>query len=252
MAIYEIVARTRYNPEWMHFGETTELVEMRDNANRPGDYHWHNRIQQYFDSAGDDPASRRRAGRLAASAAASEDDAMAGMLETILEVFLRTRSAPHQDKRRRWRGQRPHLQARQTADRRHVAAPAARRGGENVDRGGEERGVLCLNASSQPKGSAHLSDPFSILGVDENATDEEIKRRYLAMVRPICRTVSPRGFRSTAPPTSAMNERKRLEIKLLAANDAALTRLKIAVFRRRSGGWGGLAGERDGAARRGN
>jgi hypothetical protein len=82
---YEIVARTRNNPEWMHFGETTELVEMRDNASRPGDYHWRNRIQQYFDSAGDDPASKRRARRLAASAAASEDDAMAGMLETILE-----------------------------------------------------------------------------------------------------------------------------------------------------------------------
>ena len=82
---YEIVARTRNNPEWMHFGETTELVEMRDNANRPGDYHWRNRIQQYFDSAGDDPASKRRARRLAACAAASEDAAMAGMLETILE-----------------------------------------------------------------------------------------------------------------------------------------------------------------------
>ena len=67
------------------------------------------------------------------------------------ECFSARRSAPHQGKRRRWRGQRPHRQARQTADRRHVAAPGPRRGGENLDRGGEERGALCLSAS-QPKG----------------------------------------------------------------------------------------------------
>jgi len=28
-----------------------------------------------------------------------------------------------------------------------------------------------------------VKDPFSILGVDENADDSEIKRRYLALVR---------------------------------------------------------------------
>jgi hypothetical protein len=58
---------------------------MRDNAIRPGDHHWRNRIQQYFESAGDDPASKRRARRLAASAAADEDEAMAAMLGTILD-----------------------------------------------------------------------------------------------------------------------------------------------------------------------
>ena len=82
---YEILARTRNNPDWLHLGETTELVDMRDNAMRPGDHHWRNRIQQYLESAGDDPASKRRARRLAASAAADEDEAMAAMLGTILD-----------------------------------------------------------------------------------------------------------------------------------------------------------------------
>jgi curved DNA-binding protein CbpA len=90
---------------------------------------------------------------------------------------------------------------------------------------------LLLNAS-QPKGSAHLSDPFSILGVDENATDEEIKQRYLAMVRAYPPDREPARFQVYRAAYEALcNERKRLEIKLLAANaanDAALTRLKIA------------------------
>ena len=82
---YEIVARTRNNPDWLRHGETAELVDMRDKAGGPGDYRWCNRIQQYFDSAGDDPASKRRARRLAASAAADEDDMMAALLEGVLD-----------------------------------------------------------------------------------------------------------------------------------------------------------------------
>ena len=74
-----------------------------------------------------------------------------------------------------------------------------------------------------------MSDPFSILGVDENATDEEIKRRYLAMVRAYPPDREPARFQLYRAAYEALcNERKRLEIKLLAADDAALTRLKIA------------------------
>ena len=74
-----------------------------------------------------------------------------------------------------------------------------------------------------------MSDPFFILGVDENATDEEIKQRYLAMVRAYPPDREPARFQVYRAAYEALcNERKRLEIKLLAANDAALTRLKIA------------------------
>ena len=71
---YEIVARTRNNPDWLHINEHSELVAMRDSAGRPADFQWARRIQQYFESIGDDPAAKRRARRLAASAAELEDD----------------------------------------------------------------------------------------------------------------------------------------------------------------------------------
>jgi curved DNA-binding protein CbpA len=74
-----------------------------------------------------------------------------------------------------------------------------------------------------------VSDPFSILGVDENAGDDEIKRRYLAMVRAYPPDREPARFQAYRAAYEALsNERKRLETKLLAAHDAALTRLKIA------------------------
>ena len=84
-----------------------------------------------------------------------------------------------------------------------------------------------------------MSDPFSILGVDENTGDDVIKRRYLAMVRAYPPDREPARFQACRAAYEALcNERKRLELKLLAVNDAALTRLKIACLvpaERRSG-----------------
>jgi curved DNA-binding protein CbpA len=74
-----------------------------------------------------------------------------------------------------------------------------------------------------------LTDPFSNLGVDENASDEEIKRRYLALVRAFPPDREPERFQVYRAAYEALrDERKRLEAKLLATNDAALTRLKLS------------------------
>jgi len=42
------------------------------------------------------------------------------------------------------------------------------------------------------------SDPFVVLGVDENAGDDAIKQRYLALVRAYPRTGSRIASRNTA------------------------------------------------------
>jgi curved DNA-binding protein CbpA len=74
-----------------------------------------------------------------------------------------------------------------------------------------------------------LTDPFSILGVDENVTDEEIKRRYLTLVRAFPPDREPARFQVYRAAYEALrDERKRLEAKLLATNDVALTRLKLS------------------------
>jgi hypothetical protein len=74
-----------------------------------------------------------------------------------------------------------------------------------------------------------MSDPFSILGVDDTAGDEEIKRRYLALVRAFPPDREPERFQTYRAAYEALwDERKRLECKLLTVNGAALTRLKLS------------------------
>jgi len=41
-------------------------------------------------------------------------------------------------------------------------------------------------------------DPFSVLGVDENASDDEIKRRYLALVRNFPPDREPERFQAVS------------------------------------------------------
>jgi curved DNA-binding protein CbpA len=70
-------------------------------------------------------------------------------------------------------------------------------------------------------------DPFTTLGVDESAGDEEIKRRYLSLVRAFPPDRDPERFQVYRAAFEAVcDERKRLEAKLLSSNDAALARLK--------------------------
>jgi curved DNA-binding protein CbpA len=70
-------------------------------------------------------------------------------------------------------------------------------------------------------------DPFTTLGVNESAGDEEIKHRYLSLVRAFPPDRDPERFQAYRAAFEALcDERKRLEAKLLSSNDAALARLK--------------------------
>jgi len=73
------------------------------------------------------------------------------------------------------------------------------------------------------------TDPFSVLGVDENAGDDDIKQRYLALVRNFPPDREPERFQTYRAAFEALStERCRLAAKLLTSHGAALTRLKAA------------------------
>jgi hypothetical protein len=77
-----------------------------------------------------------------------------------------------------------------------------------------------------------MSDPFTVLGVDETADDGEIRRRYLALVRDFPPDRAPERFREYRAAYEALSdERKRLETQLLRTNEAALSRLCMAALR---------------------
>ncbi len=82
-----------------------------------------------------------------------------------------------------------------------------------------------------------MPDPFTTLGVDEDATDAEIRRRYLALVRDFPPDRAPERFRAYRAAYEALSdERKRLEMKLLHTNAAALSRLSLAALQPASAG----------------
>jgi hypothetical protein len=71
-------------------------------------------------------------------------------------------------------------------------------------------------------------DPFAVLGLDENADDDAIKRRYLALVRAYPPDREPERFLVLRRAYEAVSgERERLERKLLHTSTAALSRLKL-------------------------
>jgi preprotein translocase subunit Sec63 len=71
-------------------------------------------------------------------------------------------------------------------------------------------------------------DPFTTLGVDENAGDEEIRRRYLELVRAWPPDREPEKFQVLRQAYEAVSgARQRLEWKLLHTSTSALSRLKL-------------------------
>jgi curved DNA-binding protein CbpA len=77
-----------------------------------------------------------------------------------------------------------------------------------------------------------MADPFSVLGVGEEAGDEEIRRAYLGLVRAFPPDRAPERFQAYRAAYDALiDERKRLELKLLKTNEAALSRLMMAPLR---------------------
>jgi DnaJ-class molecular chaperone len=84
-----------------------------------------------------------------------------------------------------------------------------------------------------------MRDPFTVLGVAEDAGDAEIRRRYLALVRDFPPDRAPDRFLEYRAAYEALSdERKRLETKLLHTNAAALSRLSMAALQGASAGSG--------------
>jgi tetratricopeptide (TPR) repeat protein len=81
---YEIVARTKNNPELLSMREEDELTDMQDQARCRQDYHWYNRVERYFDSRGDDPAAKQRAKRRAAAAGAEPPEELKMLLTMLM------------------------------------------------------------------------------------------------------------------------------------------------------------------------
>ncbi|MFL5253483.1 MAG: DnaJ domain-containing protein [Rhodopila sp.] len=82
-----------------------------------------------------------------------------------------------------------------------------------------------------------MPDPFTVLGVAEDAGDTEIRRRYLALVREFPPDRAPDRFREYRAAYDALiDERKRLAAKLLHTNEAALSRLTAAALQAASSG----------------
>ncbi|HEY0523746.1 MAG TPA: J domain-containing protein [Stellaceae bacterium] len=74
-----------------------------------------------------------------------------------------------------------------------------------------------------------MADPFSVLDVDEEADDETIRRRYLALVRRHPPERDPERFRAVRAAYEAIRGRRdRLRVRLLTIHGAALLRLKRA------------------------
>jgi DnaJ domain len=70
-------------------------------------------------------------------------------------------------------------------------------------------------------------DPFAVLDVAEDADDETIKRRYLALVRQHPPEREPERFNEIRAAFEAVeSKRDRLRARLLTIHDAALLRLK--------------------------
>jgi curved DNA-binding protein CbpA len=73
-----------------------------------------------------------------------------------------------------------------------------------------------------------MHDPFTVLGVTDDADDAEIRRRYLSLVKNFPPDRAPDRFQQFRAAYEALSdERKRLETKLLQTNAAALSRLTM-------------------------
>jgi hypothetical protein len=80
---YEIVARTRNDPNRMTFAEEADIEEICGSRAIAEDRLGRSRMDRYLDSSGDDTGAKRRAPREAKEEAESLD-----MLEDVLRIFL--------------------------------------------------------------------------------------------------------------------------------------------------------------------
>lgn len=72
-----------------------------------------------------------------------------------------------------------------------------------------------------------IADPFAVLGVADDAGDEAIRRRYLALVRQFSPDREAERFQSYRQAYEAIRgPRERMQVRLLHASNGALLRLK--------------------------
>lgn len=77
-----------------------------------------------------------------------------------------------------------------------------------------------------------MRDPFTVLGVAEDAGDAEVRSRYLTLLREFPPDREPERFQEFRAAYEALSdERKRLETKLLQTNAAALSELGMKALR---------------------
>jgi len=76
-----------------------------------------------------------------------------------------------------------------------------------------------------------VTNPFTVLGVGEDAGDDEIRERYLALVRAFPPDRDPERFQACRTAFDAVrDQRGRLQVTLLTTGDAALSRLRRTVL----------------------
>ena len=74
-----------------------------------------------------------------------------------------------------------------------------------------------------------IQDPIGVLELDEDADDDTIQRRYLALVRQFPPERAPERFQEIRAAFEAIRgKRDRLRARLLTIHDGALLRLKRA------------------------
>src|SRR5687768_31578 len=74
-----------------------------------------------------------------------------------------------------------------------------------------------------------LNDPFAVLDLPEDADDEAIQKRYLALVRRYSPEREPERFAEIRTAYEAIRDRReRVRLRLLGVHGGALMRLKRA------------------------
>ena len=105
------------------------------------------------------------------------------------------------------------------------AARAAVRGARRArDRRPRTAGAAMTGLAARGDQRTMTTDPFAVLGVDENAGDEAIKQRYLALVRAYPPDREPDRFQAVSPRLRGGPRRTRA-----AGSEAAATRHRGAV-----------------------
>ena len=172
---YQIVARTRGQADRLSAAEADELMTMAQAAAARKDFHAANRIERFLDGgplAG--PGRRRRRRRREPTADAFEAEALEMLIETMMNEHAEGRGRrPARDGQGAWPGGRRRRPGRavprrgvRAADAGTAAAGAVRDGG-SAHRGRSRPGTAA--AWPPAPGASMRRDPFSVLGVAEDA-----------------------------------------------------------------------------------